>query len=89
MADPTILGTGASPDLHLPFSVLDMNVVDALVGRPIPQIKKTSSLKLNIGPKPITKHHRRNNACLSLDEVLQCAMVASMLMEYQRNPLTD
>ncbi len=31
------------------------------------------------------KCHRRNNACIYMDEVLECALAASMLLDHKAN----
>jgi hypothetical protein len=49
--------------------------------------KDSRNLSLNLQLGMITKHHRRNNACIAMKEVLESLLVASLLQGYQANPV--
>jgi hypothetical protein len=51
------------------------------LARPYKKKKQFASAMVRLKSTGITKHHRRNNACISLDEVLQNPLVASLLLE--------
>jgi hypothetical protein len=52
------------------------------LARPYKKKKQSASATVSLKSTVITKHHRRSNACISLDEVLQNPLVASLLLRY-------
>jgi hypothetical protein len=56
---------------------------NALHGRHYKKQRMSITQILSLESKVATRHHRRNNACISLEEVLKCASIATLLLEQQ------